>query len=115
MDQEHIQLALMGSRQLRNAVAVAMRSAPRREVGRLQSLAVYLHTTGFLQGLYNSSSLSGSPRAVVRRASRIALAYLRAAGLLPTGLFSWLLIRWVIAPFIARLLEEWLFGFGVNE
>ena len=112
IDREAVRIAMRSSRRLRNNVKLALVGVRRqRHRERLQRLAVYLHHAGFLANL-STTSFRGSPRRIVRNARRSAVEQLRCAGLLPTGFLSYFVFRFIVTPFLSRLIENWLWGWG---
>ena len=83
--------------------------------------AAYLHAQGWIEdakdrtALAYGSDLWRSQKQIVRDESREAIGLLSEAELVPRGVLGWFIIRWIVLPFLSRLLVNLLFDEGEGE
>ena len=83
--------------------------------------AAYLHAQGWIEdakdrtALAYGSDLWRSQKQIVRDESREAIGLLSEAELVPRGVLGWFIIRWIVLPFLSRLLVNLLFDEGGGE
>lgn len=103
------------------AVLTADMDKDYREICRTS--AAVLFYTGFLDHAFGEvfGVVSAEPRLTPRlqrkelkRQRSLAVARLQECGVLPSG-FMWLLVRFVVLPFLSELLTRFIFGTGVDD